>query len=86
MDPETPPGLDPWAAPVAEDDVVGGGMMAVIMEAEDREAISEATGVIDPEAGLLSGSPRVQVDLELATLRLDVQSVFLQYFTFSSSF
>ena len=68
-----PLGPTPGAAEGTEPELppeegVGGGMMAVIMEAEDGEAISEATGVTDPEAGLRS--PPVHVDRELATLRL----------------
>ena len=48
-------------------DGVGGGIMAVIIETEDGEAISEATGVTESDPGLLS---RVVVERELAALRL----------------
>ena len=74
---EAAPGLDAAGAPapataagLAEmtEDGVGGGIMAVIMEAEDGEAISEATGVTEPEVGL-SASPRVERELA-ALLRL----------------
>merc|ERR1712051_442562 len=52
-------------------DGVGGGIMAVIMETEEGEAISEATGVTDPDPGLLSRPPVVVVEArELAALRL----------------
>ncbi len=54
---------------------VGGGMMAVIIEAEEGEAISEATGVAESEAGLLSPASLTPLlvmvpDRELAALRL----------------
>ena len=49
----------------------GGGIMAVIMETEDGEAISEATGVVDPEVVGLSTSDLTDEDLTLlAALRL----------------
>ena len=57
----------------AEEGVAGGGIMAVIMEAEDGEAISEATGVVDPEVVGLSTSDLTDEDLtllQLAALRL----------------
>lgn len=56
------------------EDGVGGGMMAVIIEAEDGEAISEATGVAESEAGLLSAS-RLDDDERklLAALRLQCE-------------
>ena len=53
--------------PIPAADGVGGGIMAVIIETEDGEAISEATGVTESEPGLLS---RVVVERELAALRL----------------
>ena len=55
----------PWI-----EDGVGGGIMAVIIETEDGEAISEATGVTESEPGLLSRPPVVEAERELATLRL----------------
>ena len=61
---ETPAETELWP-PIA--DGVGGGIMAVIIETEDGEAISEATGVTESEPGLLS---RVVVERELAALRL----------------
>ena len=45
--------------------------MAMIIETEEGEAISEATGVTDPDPGLLSRPPVVIVEArELAALRL----------------
>ena len=44
--------------------------MAVIIETEEGEAISEATGVTESEPGLLSRPPVVEAERELATLRL----------------
>lgn len=62
------------------EDGVGGGIMAVIMEADDGDAISEATGVAESEAGLLSAS-RLVVDEPdrklLAALRLQFYSILL---------
>ena len=63
-----------WPPDMAElwlKDGVGGGIMAVIIETEEGEAISEATGVTDPDPGLLSRPPVVVVEArELAALRL----------------
>ena len=54
--------------PAPEDEgVAGGGIMAVIIEAEDGEAISEATGVVEPEVCGLSTSD-FDDDLTLVTL------------------
>ena len=64
---ETPAETELWP-PIA--DGVGGGIMAVIIETEDGEAISEATGVTESEPGLLSRPPVVEAERELATLRL----------------
>ena len=54
--------------------MAGGGIMAVIMDTEDGdlEAISEATGVVDPEVCGLSPISDLEDtdDLILATLRL----------------
>ena len=55
----------PWI-----EDGVDGGIMAVIIETEEGEAISEATGVTESEPGLLSRPPVVEAERELATLRL----------------
>ena len=45
--------------------------MAMIIETEEGEAISEATGVTHPDPGLLSRPPVVVVEArELAALRL----------------
>ena len=77
--PEVGPPAEPettelWPPDMAElwlKDGVGGGIMAVIMETEEGEAISEATGVTDPDPGLLSRPPVVVVEArELAALRL----------------
>ena len=77
--PEVGPPAEPetaelWPPEMAElwlKDGVGGGIMAVIMETEEGEAISEATGVTDPDPGLLSRPPVVVVEArELAALRL----------------
>ena len=54
----------PWI-----EDGVEGGIMAVIIETEEGEAISEATGVTESDPGLLSRPPGVD-ERELATLRL----------------
>ena len=77
--PEVGPPAEPettelWPPEMAElwlKDGVGGGIMAVIMDTEEGEAISEATGVTDPDPGLLSRPPVVVVEArELAALRL----------------
>ena len=77
--PEVGPPAEPettelWPPDMAElwlKDGVGGGIMAVIIETEEGEAISEATGVTDPDPGLLSRPPVVVVEArELAALRL----------------
>ena len=64
--------------------------MAVIMETEEGEAISEATGVTDPDLGLISRPPVVVVEArELAALRLkhdDYISLILQNFQFHFHF
>ena len=68
--------------------MAGGGIMAVIMETEDGdlEAISEATGVVDPEVCGLSPISDLEDtdDLILATLRLKQfnSTIFAQFSKF----
>ena len=85
---ETPAETELWP-PIA--DGVGGGIMAVIIETEDGEAISEATGVTESDPGLLS---RVVVERELAALRLKHDCLLTQcvitysvfFFTYFANF
>lgn len=64
------------------EDGVGGGMMAVIIEAEEGEAISEFMGVAESEAGLESPPPReVVVDRVEAALRLLKENLFRTFLT-----
>ena len=68
--------------------MAGGGIMAVIMDTEDGdlEAISEATGVVDPEVCGLSPISDLEDtdDLILATLRLKQfnSTIFAQFSKF----